>query len=266
MKLLNIDANAKTVKGQKQGFMTAILYLSPFKAAGINLCPMAELAGCWKGCLNTAGHGGMAKGNARFTPYTIELPDNPVQYCRIKRTRFWADDRAGFLAQLCTEIEKFQRRAERKGLTPVVRLNGTSDIQWERIVIPGSGDNRRPFSNKANIFETFPELQFYDYTKIAKRFDRELPANYHLDLSYSEASSRYAQMCRDAHRKHGMSMVMVYRDKDAVARARMFYEEFNVNVVDGDANDLRFLDPVGSMVLLKAKGTARKDQSGFVLD
>ena len=29
-KLLNIDNNAKTVKGQKQGYMTAILYLDNF--------------------------------------------------------------------------------------------------------------------------------------------------------------------------------------------------------------------------------------------
>ena len=183
---------------------------------------------------------------------------NPVQRCRIKRTRFYAEDRDGFMQQLKDEIVKFHARARRKGLTPVVRLNGTSDIQWERIKAYADGT--------MNIFEYLDNMQFYDYTKIAKRFDRELPSNYHLDLSYSEASPRYAQMCKDAHRKHGMSLVMVYRDKHAIARARMFFEESHVNVVDGDANDLRFLDKPGSMVLLKAKGNARKDQSGFVLD
>ena len=259
MKLLNIDANPKTVKGQKVGYMTAILYLAPFKSAGINICPMAELAGCWKGCLNTAGHGGMAKGNARFTPYTIELPDNAIQHCRIKRTRLWADDRDAFMVKLVKEINAFRRKAARKGLTPVVRLNGTSDIQWERI--RGLG-----IDGTWTIFDQFPTLQFYDYTKIAKRLYQKLPSNYYLALSYSEASPRYAQMCRDAHRDTGCSLIMVYRNKDAIANARTFFEEAHVPVVDGDENDLRFLDPAGAMVTLKAKGLARKDQSGFVLD
>ena len=72
-KLLNIDQNAKTVKGQVKGFLTAVLYLAPYKASGINVCPMAELAGCWKGCLNTAGRGGISKGSKRFkTPAVFQ--------------------------------------------------------------------------------------------------------------------------------------------------------------------------------------------------
>ena len=99
-KLLNIDANAKTVKGQKRGYMTAVLYLAPFKSAGVNVCPMAELAGCWRGCLNTAGRGGISKGSAKMNPHGIELPDNAIQNARIKRTRFYADDRDAFMLQL----------------------------------------------------------------------------------------------------------------------------------------------------------------------
>lgn len=247
-KLLNIDSNAKTVKGQARGYMTAILYLAPFKAAGLNVCPMAELAGCVAGCLNTAGHGGMAKAGATFNPHGLELPDNGVQRARIARTRFYAERRDTFMAQLVEEIAKFVKRAERKGLTPVVRLNGTSDIRWELI----------PVAGHAHIFDAFPTLQFYDYTKIPNRRVDGI-ANYHLSISYSEASPRYAAIARDAAAQQGRNLVAVFRGElPATFLGRP--------VVNGDESDLRFLDPRGVVVGLKAKGAARKDQSGFVID
>ena len=258
-KLLNIDANAKTVKGQKQGYMTAVMYLAPFKAAGINVCPMAELAGCWQGCLNTAGRGGIAKGSKEFDTPAGPLPDNAIQRARIKRTRLWAEDRPAFFAQLIKEITAFEKRAKRKGLIPVVRLNGTSDIQWERMHVQA---NLAVFVN-STIFDLFPHIQFYDYTKIPKRFDRELPANYHLALSYSEASPRYAEMCWKAHNDHNASLVFV-TSKARYDRTLTMHAA-DTQVIDGDAHDLRFTDPAGALVYLKAKGRARKDTSGFVL-
>lgn len=260
MKLLNIDANAKTVKGQKVGFMTAVLYLAPFKMAGINVCPMAELAGCWKGCLNTAGRGGISKGSKRMRTPVGLVPANDIQRCRIKRTKLWAEERDTFWIQLHKEITAFVKKAERKGLTPTVRLNGTSDIRWENFTpyYPGGYAH--------TIFEMFPDVQFYDYTKIPNRFRNELPENYHLSLSFSNASERYAEMCWDAHHRYNASLVMVYRTKDDIANARTWYEECGQRVVDGDANDLRFLDTPKSIVMLKAKGKARTDKSGFVLD
>lgn len=279
-KLLNIDANAKTVKGQKKGFMTAVLYLAPFKSAGVNVCPMAELAGCWKGCLNTAGRGGISKGSVTMNPHGIELPDNAIQNARIKRTRFYAYDRETFMSQLVREIEAFQRKAERAGLIPVVRLNGTSDIQWERgHAVSRLNPGARELIKRSNgatlkrhgamlaqrfdsIFDAFPELQFYDYTKIYKRFTREMPANYHLSLSYSEASEKFAQACRQAHVMQEAPLVMVARNADVKARMLAEYGRS----VDGDETDLRFLDPDSAIVILKAKGSARSDASGFVLD
>lgn len=256
-KLLNIDANAKTVKGQKQGYMTAVMYLAPYKAAGINVCPMAELAGCWKGCLNTAGRGGIAKDRATFDTPAGALPDNAIQRARIKRTRLYADDRDAFMLQLAKEIRAFVLKAGRKGLTPVVRLNGTSDIQWE---LQPAVDGDKVY---ANIFAMFPDIQFYDYTKIAKRFGRELPTNYALSLSYSEASERYRSIAMKAYRDYDASLVVVVRDKAAKAK---YLEQAGDDGVDGDATDLRFLDAPGSLVYLKAKGSARQDQSGFVID
>lgn len=259
MKLLNIDANAKTVKGQKVGFLTAVLYLAPFKMSGINVCPMAELAGCWRGCLNTAGRGGISKGSKKMRRNGLTVPDNAIQRCRIKRTRMYAKDREGFMVQLVKEIRAFLKKAERKGLTPAVRLNGTSDIRWENHPVTDGGQYFE------NIFDLFPDVQFYDYTKLPNRYNRALPDNYHLSLSYSNASERYADLCWDAHAK-GASLVMVYRTKTDIANAATWFDECRVRFVDGDANDLRFLDPDKCIVALKAKGTARKDKSGFVLD
>jgi len=259
MKLLNIDANAKTVKGQKVGFLTAVLYLAPYKMSGINVCPMAQLAGCWKPCLNTAGRGGIAKDRKTMRRNGITVPDNAIQRCRIARTRLYAKDREAFMLQLIKEIRAFLKKADRKGLTPTVRLNGTSDIRWENHPVTIDGQY---FDN---IFEAFPDLTFYDYTKLPNRFNRALPDNYHLTLSFSNASQRYADMCWDAH-ANGASLVMVYRTKTDLINARTWFEECRVPVVDGDANDLRFLDPDKCIVTLKAKGKARKDKSGFVLD
>ena len=259
-KLFNIDQNAKTIKGQKRGFMTAVMYLAPFKTAGINVCPMAELAGCWRGCLTTAGRGGIALANAVMSPFGIEVPDNAVQRCRIARTHLWANERDTFWITLHKEITAFVKKAERKGMIPAVRLNGTSDIQWEKFTpyYPGG------FAH--TIFEMFPDVQFYDYTKIGKRFYSELPENYHLTLSYSAASPRYLEMCLQTVRDTGCNIAIVVRDKSAKARMIAAKYWMTLDSIDGDESDLRFLDGKSKAVLLTAKGRARKDDSGFVMD
>ncbi len=261
-KLLNIDQNAKTVKGQIKGFLTAVMYLAPYKSSGFNVCPMAELAGCWKGCLNTAGRGGISKGSKRFRTPAGLLPDNAIQHARIDRTQLFVNDQDEFFRRLYQEIRAFIRKAERMGLTPVVRLNGTSDILWEKIPVKVSDNTRGIHCIFANIFEVFPDIQFYDYTKIAKRFYREMPGNYYLCLSYSEASPVYSQRCRQTRADTGCSLVLVTRKGNAPSEGFSIDDDF----VNGDENDLRFLDPKGALVLLKAKGKARQDRSGFVID
>jgi len=261
-KLLNIDANAKTVKGQKQGYLTAVLYLAPYKMSGFNVCPMAEQAGCHAGCLNTAGRGGISKGSKRFKTPAGLVPDNAIQRARIDRTKLFMNDRPEFFRRLYQELHAFLRKAERMGLTPAVRLNGTSDILWERIPFPVDDRTRGIHMYYTNIFHAFPELQFYDYTKIWKRFEpgQEIPTNYDLSLSYSLASQRYAANCTRTHDKYGARLVVVVRSQDV--------KQFHVDLggIDGDAHDLRFTEPQGAMIYLKAKGKARKDRSGFVID
>lgn len=251
--LLNIDANAKTVKGQKHGYLTAVMYLAPYKLSGYNVCPAAELAGCWIGCLNTSGHGGMSKGNKRYNPHGIEIPENNVQKARIRRTRMWMEDRAAFWVMLLNEINRFIKSAARKGLTPVIRLNGTSDIRWEREEVNLHSDK--------TIFEIFPDIQFYDYTKLTGRMRKKMPDNYYLCLSYSGKNVSYASVCWMMHEEHGASLIVVCRDK--VVKQRWIEEK---GAIDGDEHDLRFTDPPGALVMLKAKGVARKETNGFVVD
>jgi len=251
-KLLNIDSNAKTVKGQTRGFMTAVLYLAPFTASGYNVCPMAELAGCIAECLNTAGRGGMSKGSATFAaPDGTLVPDNAIQHCRIKRTRYFMEDRAAFLAQLVKEVEAFTRRAAKLGLTPVLRLNGTSDIRWENIPVQRGGQEF------AHMFAAFPSLTAYDYTKISNRRIAGI-ANYSLSYSFSGAPG-YLPHVRKA-LAAGMNLVVVFRNANFPA------EFMGRTVVNGDETDLRFLDPANVVVGLKAKGRARKSKSPFVVE
>ena len=135
-KLLNIDNNAKTIKGQKYKYMTAILYLAPQRTSGYNVCAMASV-GCMASCLNTAGRGQM----------------NSVQQGRINKTKWYFLERDSFLDQLRIEIKRHIRRCKNKGFKAAVRLNGTSDINW----------------NIHGLYEEFKQVKFYDYTKIYKR-------------------------------------------------------------------------------------------------
>lgn len=242
--LIRSGNNAKTVKGDGE-FETAIMYLAPFTMAGSNVCPMAEQAGCVAGCLNTAGRGAF----------------NNVQKARIAKTKRYLASRTAFMAELVTDLEAFVRYCKRKGVKPAVRLNGTSDIQWEVAHFASRGDER------GSVFELFPEIQFYDYTKVYKRAYRDLPANYALVLSYSAANPAYAAAIQKTAAETGANVAMVFRSKalrDAFV-GKVADEFWSMLVIDGDETDMRFLDPKGVVVGLYAKGKAKTDESGFVV-
>ena len=230
-KLLSVGNNAKTIKGDGSEYVTAILYLAPAdNLEGVNVCAMAEVAGCKVACLYTAGRGKM----------------NSVQAGRLRKTMLWRDDREGFLATLKQDIHKFTKYCLKRGIQPVVRLNGTSDIMWE---------------NYIDMETEFPAVQFYDYTKIVKRAYKALPSNYHLTLSYSEANADYAQSVLQAHKDTGRNVAVVFREKDSMPSSFA-----GSATLDGDKDDLRFLDASKHVVALYAKGDAKKDTSGFVID
>lgn len=229
--LLSVGNNAKTIKGDGSEYLTAILYMAPAdNLQGVNVCPMAEVAGCKAACLYTAGRGKM----------------NSVQTGRLRKTMLWRDDRQGFLATLRQDIAKFAKYCEKRDIQPVVRLNGTSDIMWE---------------NYIDMETEFPMVQFYDYTKIVKRAYKALPSNYHLTLSYSEANTDYAWDVIEAHQKTGVNMAVVFRNPTSKHPLPI-----DSALLDGDKDDLRFLDAPRHVVALYAKGDAKKDTTGFVID
>lgn len=249
MKLLTIG-NPKTEKGEKLGYWTAVLHLAPANLSGFEVCA-GRTAGCTAGCLNTAGRGGIAAGIGVLTYDDVAAGKvNHIQAARIARTRWLFNDRIGFLLHLHKEIAAFVAKAHRKGFVPAIRLNATSDIRWEA----------SPFHiDGKSIMEHFPDVQFYDYTKLANR--RGLPVNYHLTFSLADGNVSKARIAL----LRGFNVAVVFRD----AEARKFYMESDFmgrQVIDGDETDLRFLDPRGVIVGLYAKGNAKRDTSGFVID
>lgn len=241
-KLLGVGTNAKTIKGDGSEYLTAILYMTPYKimvdGKSFNSCAMAKQASCIDACLYTAGRGTF----------------HNVQSARQRKAEWFYRDKQGFMAQLIVDVDKFRNYCKKRGIQPCVRLNGTTDIRWELIRYMG----------EKNIFEIFPDVQFYDYTKIANRKCKDIP-NYHLTWSYSNANPEYAKLL-DKALEQGMNAAVVFRAKDFGAYAARYSVRWkDYPVIDGDQDDLRFLDPKGGhIVALYAKGKAKKDTSGFV--
>lgn len=229
MKLLS-TANPKIQKGAKLGYLSFILHLAPATLSGKETCPK-RTAGCTAACLNTAGRGGMFRKGE---------DTNMIQQARIRKTKYFFEARDYFMNDLYADIQKGIKQAKKLGLTPVFRLNGTSDLAWEKYTI-----------NDKNLFELFPDVQFYDYTKV---LGRKVSAykNYH--LTFSAADGNDADVTKAV--EQGMNVAMVF---DKLPEAYMGRE-----VINADDTDLRFLDPKNVIAGLKAKGRAKKDTSGFV--
>lgn len=228
-KLLNID-NPKTVKGEKYGIRTAVLYLSPAKKSGVNLCAMSHIAKCEGPCLDEAGRGAMSS----------------VQMSRLRKTLFMLQYWDEFKAMLLTEVLIHAKYCAKHDLRCAVRLNGTTDIRWENKLWDAMVSLHREHG-----------VQWYDYTKIANRMVPDLSI-YDLTFSYSGVPEyqRYVKTAVDM----GMRLAVVFRYRIDIPKTFM-----GMNVVDGDDSDLRFLEPQGVVSALYAKGKAVHDDSGFVV-
>jgi hypothetical protein len=221
------SSNPKTAKDQTH-YTGGILHLAPSTLSGTNLCPSAT-PGCILSCLNTAGRGA-------FTS---------IQKARIKRTVRYLNQRDAFLDDLISDLGTIRRKAMKLGLKPVARLNGTSDVDWEKVTI---------------VVQTNHDIQFYDYTKSAARYlaflAGKFPKNYHLTFSRSELNEAAAKRIL----KKGGNVAVVFDHQKPLPS---YWSGFTV--IDGDKSDLRFLDPKNVVIGLKAKGKAKKDTTGFVV-
>jgi len=239
MNLLS-TGNPKVLKGMAQGYNTYILHLAPANISGYETCAK-RTAGCTAACLNLAGRGGMFKRGEST---------NVIQEARKRKTRLFFEDRGTFMALLVKDIELAIKQSKRLGLIPVFRLNGTSDLSFEKYEVVR---NQKLFRN---IFSAFAEVQFYDYTKV---LGRKVTAIENYDLTFSAADGNDADVVKAI--QQGYNIATVFGIKKTLPMPETY---LGMPVFNGDESDLRFLDPKGVVVGLYAKGKAKKDTTGFV--
>jgi hypothetical protein len=221
--------SAKTIKGENIGYLTGIVYLVPDD----ELCPLARLAGCMAGCLRTAGRGAF----------------DSVQHARTEKTRFFREHREAFMLSLCADVWSLRRKALRVGMTPLVRPNGTSDIPFENIIVLYG----------KTIFQLFPDVQFYDYTKHPSRnLDGKTAGNYDLTYSFSAVTPKPVSI-KGLKNPHNSRTAVVFMKREEIPSTFRGWD-----VVDGDNTDVRHIEPRNVVVALYAKGKAKHDTSGFV--
>ena len=209
--------NAKTVKGEKKGYKTFIQYFAPSKLSSYNVCSHAT-KGCINSCLNTSGRG-------KFYMVT---------WARIRKTLAYMFDKKRYISNLELHIEIESLKAKHQGFIPVFRLNGTSDLNW------------------LSTIAKFPNVQFYDYTKILGMVKKNKLPNYDLTFSKSETNDKEVKQA-------------IKLTKVACVFRTLPDTYLGKKVIDGDNDDLRFTNKKNVIIGLHAKGKAKKDKSGFVI-
>jgi|TARA_R110000764_G_scaffold16708_1_gene46496 hypothetical protein len=219
----------KMEKSQKYKYLSEILHLAPSSIGGVNICANASPV-CIDLCLNTSGRGQMTS----------------VQKSRLNKKFYFLADRLKFLNHLDREIKLSYARAKRKGFKYTVRLNGTSDLPYERYKL----------ENGLNLMQNNPQVQFIDYTKITNRLFQKLPKNY--SLTYSQAENNLKDVKQVLKTKYNIATVF---------RKKLPKKWLGRKVINGDLSDLRHLEDGKKIIVgLTAKGKAIKNFNGFVQD
>ena len=212
------------------------MYLAPAKLSGHNVCSHSTPE-CRLGCLNTSGRAGIEE----FSGIT------KIADCRIKKTKLFFEHTAFFMQWLIAEIKMAQAKAIRDNYFFSVRLNATSDINWANVLVDGQ-----------NIFQIFPQVSFYDYTKNPSKFANKA-SNYHLTLSYT---GRNWLACEEL-LKQGVNVAMVFKAKNVIDLPTQFLE---YQVINGDLTDYRISDAKGIIVGLKWKRIANRVNEKKILN
>jgi len=232
-------AQPKAEKSMSVGYATFVLHFAQYDLSGRNVCPWAGL--CTLDCLGKEGRGGI---NAGTMDDIRARNTNKIQLARLRRTDWFFSDRPAFLVRLRREIRNARKWAEKRGLRLAMRLNGTSDVVWERI--------------DPTLFVEFADVVFYDYTKAPFIVRDELPANYSLTFSFGGDNwHNFGESLAN-----GRNASVVFRVKRNGALPSTFA---GLPVIDGDKTDARFLDRSGVIVGLRAKGRSIKSTSKFIV-
>jgi hypothetical protein len=229
----SINSSAKLIKNKKvSNNYTYVIYLAPAELSGYNVCPFSTPE-CRGGCLHTSG---------RVKVETFANM-NTIQKARIKKTQLFFEHREFFMQWIIAEMTAYKKKAENDGYAFSARLNGTSDIRWEDIQIDGK-----------TLFEIFPDVQFYDYTKHPNRMLALLPDNYHLTFSYTGRNEPVSKRIL----KNGKNVAVIFN----VKKGQPLPAEWNgFEVIDGDLTDYRPLDGEGVVVGLRWKDIADRQKN-----
>jgi len=219
-----VNNSSKHEKAYKYNEMVYTIYLAPANSSGYEVCP-GRTKWCTEACLNQSGRNIMDQGR--------EI----INGSRIKKTKLFFEDREFFVRWVVAEIKKAEKKAIDEGFRFSVRLNNTSDISPEDFLIEG-----------VNILEMFPDITFYDYTKV---FDRmKLLDKYpNYDLTYSFTGNNWDQCKKILDDKTGRVAVVFNEVPD---------QYLGYTVINGNDYDMRYLDPKGVIVGLPYKKVRKK--------
>jgi hypothetical protein len=231
-----VNISSKLTKNMKVNVMTYCIYLSPAHTSGYDVCPESTFE-CRLGCLATSGRAAM----------DIASGQNIIRNARIKKTELFFEENEFFMGWLVAEMTAAKAKADRTGFVFSARLNGTSDIDWSKAMYKGQ-----------NIFEIFPDTQFYDYTKMSDKFE-EIAPNY--SLTYSYTGYNWAMCMRLMDKGHNIAMIFNVKDEKYLPAMYKGY-----NVINGDLNDYRIADAKGIIVGLKWKRIQNKAAEKKVLN
>jgi hypothetical protein len=227
-----LGTSMKVKKGEKKNVLTAIIYLAPatesVKYGGMNFCAKAS-PGCSEACL-----GAKSRRLAMSRGYHSKAWKSLLLIYR----------KDIFSSIMCRELANLEKRANKRGMIPACRPNGSTDYQFE-VHMP-------------ELFESFPNIQFYDYTKIKSRMFRELPENYSLTFSRSEIND---EECLEVANK-GDNIAIVFVDLPKALEEGWQ----DMPVYNGDESDYRPGDPKESVIGLSVKAGIKGNSNGFIVE
>jgi hypothetical protein len=226
----SVNKSAKLAKNGKISHQyTYSIYLAPANISGYNVCSHSTPE-CRLNCLHTSGRNGME---------ILSGVKTMTNDCRIKKTKLFYEQPEYFMQWLIAELERYQNKAKKDGYGFSVRLNCTSDINWQTVLI-----------NSKNLFELYPDVVFYDYTKNPAKFINK-PKNYHLTFSFT---GRNEISCKALLQK-GFNIATIFDIKNETELPKTF---MGFPVINGDKTDYRVNDPKGIIVGLKFKRIANQ--------
>jgi hypothetical protein len=232
-----VNGSSKLLKNQKVSKQyTYAIYLASANTSGYNVCSHSTPE-CRLGCLATSGRAAME----------LKLGKTGLQNARIKKVKLFYEHQEFFMQWLIAEIKAGQRKAIKDNYFFSVRLNATSDIDWENVRISG-----------LNIFEIFPDVNFYDYTKNVNKYVNK-PENYHLTYSYT---GRNWKQCKTL-LERDFNVAIVF---NTICENELPTEYKGFDVINGDLTDYRIDDAKGIIIGLTWKRIANKEVEQQVLN